>query len=168
MGSNVTGNILERIELIAEKVFPRVLIVTFFCKLLLYDSEGVFRDFHVRFRLYDKKLQDKINKDADKVCYYNQCSEAADKSLLSFRETASILNIPEKRFIEALLNADIVYRRNNKLMPYAKYLDKGFFRLVEWVSQTNGYYYQTKITPSGQLYLNNNFEKLEKSCKRYK
>ena len=118
------------------------------------------------------KLNIKIENDKGKVDYYDQCNENADKTLMSFRETASLLNIKEKKLLDVLRFFNMIYGTKKGPKSMAKYLDKGYFQNVEGVAD-NGYQFcQTKTTIEGRRYLNDNWERMlaqyEEYCKEKK
>lgn len=81
--------------------------------------------------------------------------ELVDKNLLTnFRNTAKELHIPQKAFIQFLLDQKLIYRdKKNRLLPYSE-PDKGYFELKEWVRDDGSIGgLQTLITPKGRKYL---------------
>jgi len=60
--------------------------------------------------------------------------ELVDKNLLTnFRNTAKELHLPQKAFIQFLLDQKLIYRdKKNRLLPYSD-PNKGYFELKEWV-----------------------------------
>ena len=60
--------------------------------------------------------------------------ELVDKNLLTnFRNAAKELHIPQKAFIQFLLDQKLIYRdKKNRLLPYSD-PNKGYFELKEWV-----------------------------------
>ncbi len=81
--------------------------------------------------------------------------ELVDKNLLTnFRNTAKELHIPQKTFIQFLLDQKLIYRDNkNRLLPYS-YSNKGYFELKEWVRDDGSIVgVQTLITPKGRKFL---------------
>lgn len=65
-----------------------------------------------------------------KACYYD---ELVEKDLLtSIRETANLLEVPEKEFIRWMLAGKFLYRgRRDKLRPYSNRIEEGLFKLKE-------------------------------------
>lgn len=81
--------------------------------------------------------------------------ELVDNNLLTnFRNTAKELHIPQKVFIQFLLDKKLLYRdRKNRLLPYAKN-NKGYFEIKEWCQKGNeAVGIQTFVTPKGRHYL---------------
>lgn len=75
------------------------------------------------------------------------------------RETAKVLNIPEKQFVKQLIEKHYLYRdQSGKLMPYAKHLSSGTFVLKESVNEKTGWTgTQLLITPKGKEKFNQMF-----------
>lgn len=97
--------------------------------------------------------KEKIIEDLEpKAKYFD---ELVNKHLLTnFRNTAKELHIPQKVFIQFLIDKELIYRdKKNRLLPYAKN-NKGYFEVKEWCkedSETVGI--QTFVTPKGRHYL---------------
>ena len=98
-----------------------------------------------------KEKADRIKELEPKANYYDQL---VDKNLLTnFRDTAKQLNIPQKAFIDFLLENDFLYRdKHQKLLPYSR-KNNGYFVVKEWVS-LDGHLVgiQTMVTPKGRNY----------------
>ena len=98
-----------------------------------------------------KEKEDRIKELEPKANYYDQL---VDKNLLTnFRDTAKQLNIPQKAFIDFLLENDFLYRdKHQKLLPYSR-KNNGYFEVKEWVS-LDGHLVgiQTMVTPKGRNY----------------
>lgn len=55
--------------------------------------------------------------------------------LTNFRNTAKELHIPQKVFIQFLIDKELIYRdKKNRLLPYAKN-NKGYFEVKEWCKE---------------------------------
>lgn len=81
--------------------------------------------------------------------------ELVDNSLLTnFRNTAKELHIPQKVFIQFLIDKEFIYRdKKNRLLPYAKN-NKGYFEIKEWCRNDNDAVgIQTFVTPKGRHFL---------------
>lgn len=81
--------------------------------------------------------------------------ELVNKNLLTnFRNTAKELHIPQKAFIQFLLDQKLIYRdKKNRLLPYSD-PNKGYFELKEWARDDGSIGgVQTLITPKGRKYL---------------
>ena len=74
--------------------------------------------------------------------------------LTNFRNTAKELHIPQKVFIQFLIDKELIYRdKKNRLLPYAKN-NKGYFEVKEWCRNDNDAVgIQTFITPKGRHFL---------------
>lgn len=101
-------------------------------------------------RLIEEKTR-KIEELQPKANYYDKL---VDKNLLTnFRNTAKELHLPQKVFIDFLLNKGYIYRdKKNRLLPYAR-KNRGYFEVKEWISE-DGHLIgiQTLITPKGRQY----------------
>jgi len=78
--------------------------------------------------------------------------ELVDRNLLTnFRDTAKELKIPQKTFVEFLLDKKYIYRdQKGKLMPYAD-KNSGLFEVKEYASRYSAHAgVQTLITPKGR------------------
>ena len=81
--------------------------------------------------------------------------ELVDKNLLTnFRNTAKELHLPQKAFIQFLLDQKLIYRdKKNRLLPYSN-PNKGYFELKKWIRNDGSIGgVQTLITPKGRKYL---------------
>ena len=66
----------------------------------------------------------------------------------SIRETAKILDIPERRFIDLLVNHGIVYRCRGVIVPISTYQKKGYFEVK--TGERHGHaFHQTRFTSEG-------------------
>ena len=95
-----------------------------------------------------ENLASKIKQDAPKVEYVNNYMQG--EGLRGLQEAAKSLGFKPRLFIERL-EGKWLYRSNEKLMPYQKYIDNGIFKVVE--GERNGITFnQSKITPKGMVY----------------
>ena len=81
--------------------------------------------------------------------------ELVDNNLLTnFRNTAKELHIPQKVFIQFLIDKELIYRdKKNRLLPYAKN-NKGYFEIKEWCRNDNDAVgIHTFVTPKGRHFL---------------
>ena len=71
--------------------------------------------------------------------------------LTNFINTAKELHIPQKVFIQLLIDKELIYRdKKNRLLPYAKN-NKGFFEVKEWCKEgSEAVGIQTFVTPKGR------------------
>lgn len=74
--------------------------------------------------------------------------------LTNFRNTAKELHIPQKVFIQFLIDKELIYRdKKNRLLPYAKN-NKGYFEVKEWCKEgSEAVGIQTFVTLKGRHYL---------------
>ena len=74
--------------------------------------------------------------------------------LTNFRNTAKELHIPQKAFIQFLIDQNLIYRdKKNRLLPYAKN-NKGYFEVKEWCKEgSEAVGIQTFVTQKGRHYL---------------
>lgn len=97
--------------------------------------------------------KDKVIEDLEpKAKYFD---ELVDNNLLTnFRNTAKELHIPQKVFIQFLIDKEFIYRdKKNRLLPYAKN-NKGYFEIKEWCRNDNDAVgIQTFVTPKGRHFL---------------
>ena len=97
--------------------------------------------------------KEKIIEDLEpKAKYFD---ELVNNNLLTnFRNTAKELHIPQKVFIQFLLEKELIYRdKKNRLLPYAKN-NKGYFEVKEWCKEgSEAVGIQTFVTPKGRNYL---------------
>ncbi|GEQ61694.1 phage antirepressor [Vagococcus lutrae] len=116
----------------------------------LSNEEILSRAILVANNVIEEKNQ-KIKKLEPKANYYDHL---VDKNLLTnFRNTAKQLNIPQKIFIDFLIEKNFVYRdRHQRLLPYAR-KNNGYFEIKEWISEDGRLVgIQTMITPKGRNY----------------
>jgi len=94
----------------------------------------------------------KIDELKPKAQYFDKL---VDKNLLmNIRNTAKELHIPQKKFVNFLLDNGFLYRdKRNRLLPYAD-KNKGYFEVKEWFNNKNDMVgFQTLITPKGRSFL---------------
>ena len=74
--------------------------------------------------------------------------------LTNFRNTSKELHIPQKVFIQFLIDKELIYRdKKNRLLPYAKN-NKGYFEVKEWCKEgSEAVGIQIFVTPKGRNYL---------------
>ena len=74
--------------------------------------------------------------------------------LTNFRNTSKELHIPQKVFIQFLIDKELIYRdKKNRLLPYAKN-NKGYFEVKEWCKEgSEAVGIQTFVTQKGRNYL---------------
>ena len=97
--------------------------------------------------------KEKIIEDLEpKAKYFD---ELVNNNLLTnFRNTAKELHIPQKVFIQFLIDQNLIcWDKKNRLLPYAKN-NKGYFEVKEWCKEeSEAVGIQTFVTPKGRSYL---------------
>ena len=97
--------------------------------------------------------KEKIIEDLEpKAKYFD---ELVNNNLLTnFRNTAKELHIPQKVFIQFLIDQNFIYRdKKSRLLPYAKN-NKGYFEVKEWCKEgSEAVGIQTFVTQKGRNYL---------------
>ncbi|HFD5916026.1 TPA: BRO family protein [Streptococcus pyogenes] len=101
---------------------------------LIAEKEKIIEDLEPKAKYFDELVNDNL--------------------LTNFRNTAKELHIPQKVFIQFLLEKELIYRdKKNRLLPYAKN-NKGYFEVKEWCRNDNDAVgIQTFITPKGRHFL---------------
>ncbi|WP_440201908.1 phage antirepressor KilAC domain-containing protein [Actinobacillus pleuropneumoniae] len=67
----------------------------------------------------------------------------------SLRETAKILNFPEKRLIECLERDRVLYRQSGNLLPYSDKQSKQLFTVKTGTAEHGHNFTQTRVTAKG-------------------
>lgn len=93
------------------------------------------------------QLAHKVQQDAPKVAFVNHYVEAGGAK--SLRETAKILNMPEKAMIDALVRDKVLFRQSGNLLPHALRQREGLFTVKTGTSDFGHAYTQTRVTPRG-------------------
>lgn len=93
------------------------------------------------------RLNHKVQQDAPKVAFVEQYVEAGGAK--SLRETAKILNMPEKAMIDVLLRDKVLFRQSGNLLPHALRQREGLFTVKTGTSDFGHAYTQTRVTPRG-------------------
>ncbi|QMM52466.1 phage antirepressor KilAC domain-containing protein [Enterobacter sp. RHB15-C17] len=93
------------------------------------------------------QLEHKVQQDAPKVAFVEHYVDAAGAK--SLRETAKILNMPEKAMIDALLRDKVLFRQSGNLLPHALRQREGLFTVKTGTSDFGHAYTQTRVTPRG-------------------
>lgn len=93
------------------------------------------------------QLSYKVQQDAPKVAFVNHYVEAGGAK--SLRETAKILNMPEKAMIDALIQDRVLFRQSGNLLPHALRQREGLFTVKTGTSDFGHAYTQTRVTPRG-------------------
>ncbi|MFT2790560.1 phage antirepressor KilAC domain-containing protein [Serratia sp. T13T92] len=92
-------------------------------------------------------LEQKVQADAPKVAFVDHYVDAAGAK--SLRETAKILDMPEKAMIEALVRDKVLFRQSGNLLPQALKQRDGLFTVKTGSSDFGHAYTQTRVTPRG-------------------
>ncbi|CAI1638926.1 phage antirepressor KilAC domain-containing protein [Serratia proteamaculans] len=92
-------------------------------------------------------LEQKVQDDAPKVAFVDHYVDASGAK--SLRETAKILNMPEKAMIDALLRDKVLFRLSGNLLPHALRQRDGLFAVKTGKSDFGHAFTQTRVTPRG-------------------
>jgi len=92
-------------------------------------------------------LANKVQQDAPKVAFVEHYVEAGGAK--SLRETAKILNMPEKAMIDTLVRDKVLFRQSGNLLPHALRQREGLFTVKTGTSDFGHAYTQTRVTPRG-------------------
>ncbi|NEG58215.1 phage regulatory protein/antirepressor Ant [Pantoea agglomerans] len=93
------------------------------------------------------QLAHKVQQDAPKVAFVNHYVESGGAK--SLRETAKILDMPEKAMIDVLLRDRVLFRQSGNLLPHALRQRDGLFTVKTGTSDFGHAYTQTRVTPRG-------------------
>lgn len=108
-------------------------------------------------RAKNAEQAEKISSDAPKVDYYDRICNAS--GLVNIRQASKLLNIPEKKFIGALIESGYLYRDScGTLTPYAG--RAALFAVKEWTANGKAGI-QTLITPEGLSHLLQRFGNID-------
>ena len=91
----------------------------------------------------DKQLADQ----APKVAFVDHYVDVGTSK--SLRETAKILNFPEKMMIECLLRDRVLYRQSGNLLPYQSAHSKELFTVKTGTAEHGHKFTQTRVTDKG-------------------
>lgn len=91
----------------------------------------------------DKQLAEQ----APKVAFVEHYIEVGTSK--SLRETAKILNFPEKRMIECLERDRVLYRQSGNLLPYSDKQSKQLFTVKTGTAEHGHNFTQTRVTGKG-------------------
>lgn len=92
-------------------------------------------------------LEKKVQADAPKVAFVDHYVDAGGAKGL--RETAKILNMPEKAMIDVLLRDKVLFRLSGNLLPHALRQRDGLFTVKTGTSDFGHAFTQTRVTPRG-------------------
>ena len=101
---------------------------------LIAEKEKIIEDLQLKAKYFDELVNNHL--------------------LTNFRNTAKELHIPQKVFIQFLIDKELIYRdKKNRLLPYAKN-NKGYFEVKEWCKEgSEAVGIQTFVTPKCRNYL---------------
>ena len=105
-----------------------------FANNLIAEKEKIIEDLEPKAKYFDELVNNHL--------------------LTNFRNTAKELHIPQRVFIQFLIDKELIYRdKKNRLLPYAKN-NKGYFEVKEWCKEgSEAVGIQTFVTPKGRNYL---------------
>lgn len=92
-------------------------------------------------------LEQRVQDSAKKVAFVDHYMDA--QGAKSLRETAKILNMPERTMIETLLRDKVLFRLSGNLMPHALRQRDGLFTVKTGSAETGHNYVQTRVTGKG-------------------
>ena len=125
------GYIKNQEKMSNEEILANVVLLA---NHLIAEKEKIIEDLEPKAKYFDELVNNNL--------------------LTNLRNTAKELHIPQKVFIQFLLEKELIYRdKKNRLLPYAKN-NKGYFEVKEWCRNDNDAVgIQTFITPKGRHYL---------------
>ena len=116
-------------------------------------QNGIPRTFSQALRLAAEQ-QERIEQQdqqlaiqAPKVAFVDHYVEVGTSK--SLRETAKILNFPEKRMIECLERDRILYRQSGNLLPYSDKQSRQLFTVKTGTAEHGHNFTQTRVTAKG-------------------
>ncbi|OOF48714.1 antirepressor [Rodentibacter genomosp. 1] len=93
------------------------------------------------------ELQAEKERNAPKVAFVDHYVEVGTSK--SLRETAKILNMPEKAMINRLLEDKLLYRQSGNLLPYQSAHSKELFTVKTGTVEHGHNFTQTRVTSKG-------------------
>ncbi|OOF68312.1 phage antirepressor KilAC domain-containing protein [Rodentibacter caecimuris] len=93
------------------------------------------------------ELQAEKERNAPKVAFVDHYVEVGTSK--SLRETAKILNMPEKAMINRLLEDKLLYRQSGNLLPYQSAHSKELFTVKTGTAEHGHNFTQTRVTSKG-------------------
>ena len=125
------GYIKNQEKMSNEEILANVVLLA---NHLIAEKEKIIEDLEPKAKYFDELVNNNL--------------------LTNLRNTAKELHIPQKVFIQFLLEKELIYRdKKNRLLPYAKN-NKGYFEVKEWCRNDNDAVgIQTFITPKGRHFL---------------
>ena len=125
------GYIKNQEKMSNEEILANVVLLA---NHLIAEKEKIIEDLEPKAKYFDELVNNNL--------------------LTNLRNTAKELHIPQKVFIQFLLEKELIYRdKKNRLLPYAKN-NKGYFEVKEWCRNDNdAVVIQTFIRPKGRHFL---------------
>ena len=125
------GYIKNQEKMSNEEILANVVLLA---NHLIAEKEKIIEDLEPKAKYFDELVNNNL--------------------LTNLRNTAKELHIPQKVFIQFLLEKELIYRdKKNRLLPYAKN-NKGYFEVKEWCRNDNDAVgIQTFVTPKGRHFL---------------
>lgn len=125
------GYIKNQEKMSNEEILANVVLLA---NHLIAEKEKIIEDLEPKAKYFDELVNNNL--------------------LTNLRNTAKELHIPQKVFIQFLLEKELIYRdKKNRLLPYAKN-NKGYFEVKEWCKEgSEAVGIQTFVTPKGRSYL---------------
>ncbi|VPM83563.1 putative phage antirepressor protein [Streptococcus pneumoniae] len=125
------GYIKNQEKMSNEEILANVVLLA---NHLIAEKEKIIEDLEPKAKYFDELVNNNL--------------------LTNLRNTAKELHIPQKVFIQFLLEKELIYRdKKNRLLPYAKN-NKGYFEVKEWCRNDNDAVgIQIFITPKGRHFL---------------
>nr|WP_237735421.1 phage antirepressor KilAC domain-containing protein [Serratia fonticola] len=100
-------------------------------------------------------LEQKVQADAPKVAFVDHYVDAAGAK--SLRETAKILDMPEKAMIDTLVRDKALFRQSGNLLPHALKQRDGLFTVKTGTSDFGHAFTQTRVTPRGIKWISDRY-----------
>ena len=125
------GYIKNQEKMSNEEILANVVLLA---NHLIAEKEKIIEDLEPKAKYFDELVNNNL--------------------LTNFRNTAKELHIPQKVFIQFLIDQNLIcWDKKNRLLPYAKN-NKGYFEVKEWCKEgSEAVGIQTFVTPKGRSYL---------------
>ena len=125
------GYIKNQEKMSNEEILANVVLLA---NHLIAEKEKIIEDLEPKAKYFDELVNNNL--------------------LTNFRNTAKELHIPQKVFIQFLIDQNLIYRdKKSRLLPYAKN-NKGYFEVKEWCKEgSEAVGIQTFVTQKGKNYL---------------
>lgn len=125
------GYIKNQEKMSNEEILANVVLLA---NHLIAEKEKIIEDLEPKAKYFDELVNNNL--------------------LTNFRNTAKELHIPQKVFIQFLIDQNLIYRdKKSRLLPYTKN-NKGYFEVKEWCKEgSEAVGIQTFVTQKGRNYL---------------